>query len=563
MRIVIKLFAIAMALFSSILFAKNHFCPPAELVKQNEHTIQAWQHDRLYWSIQYRGWPYADKIGFDRVFYYPENNKLDCRYRWENPKQPGTYLWTAVELSPDANTKVSIQGVNWKSVENFHECESVRPETCAFEITSDVANQNTVKPKTPMTAKNQMVSIEKFNPFKAIDHQSLYTLFPLIIILLLLAWAYRRQNNTKWFIAIPIVLAICSVPYYLAMSDGSHALPNTLKQVVSFYSIGVAILFGNPLSLVFIAGLLISVFILWTPNKIRYVVIALMMAMACTIYVLLKYTHLQNSAALYVGLPAILALGMSLSPKSKTALGSSMKGITIALLIAPIIFREGYICVLFAAPIFYLIGAIIGYAIDKANKQKDGPSKLQSAAIASVFTLLAFEGITSFTSFPRYNEVVVSKVVHSNINEVRSQLAKTPVLGQDKPLFLKIFPYPTGIKGQGLNVGDERIVNFVAYKHILWSKVEGDLVLKITESQHHKVRFDIVKDDSYLSHYVKWEGSEVMLKPIDDNHTKVTWRLSYKRLYDPAWYFYPLQTYAVKLAATELIDHAATPAHDS
>lgn len=137
MRIAIKLTTIMIALVSTSLYAELHHCPPAHLVKKNESNISAWEHDKLYWTIKFKEWPYAKVIGFDRVFYYPENNKLDCRYRWENPKVPGTYLWTAVELSPDANTKVSIQGANWKSVENFHTCESGRPETCAFKITTD------------------------------------------------------------------------------------------------------------------------------------------------------------------------------------------------------------------------------------------------------------------------------------------------------------------------------------------------------------------------------------------------------------------------------------------
>lgn len=391
---------------------------------------------------------------------------------------------------------------------------------------------------------------------------TVFTVLPLIIILLFLAWAYKKRNQSRWYITIPITLIACAFPYYLSLYFRSPDFPKTISEIIFFYGLGVSFLFANPISLIGLVVCLGYVFIHWTPNKIRYVVIALILAMACAIYLLLMYTNLQNTAALYVGLPVILALGMSLSPKSKTALGSTMKGITIALLIAPVVFREGYICILFAAPIFYLIGAIIGYSIDKANKQKDKLTKIQSTLVASLFALLSFEGITSFTSFPRYNEVIVSKVVNSNINLVREQLTKSPVLGQNKPYFLKIFPYPTSITGQGLNVGDERVVNFVAYKHIWWSKVEGDLVLKIAQSEPNQIRFDIVKDDSYLSHYVKWQGSCVMLKPIDDNKTKVTWRLSYKRLYDPAWYFYPLQTYAVKLAARELIDHAATPKHD-
>src|SRR5581483_11878154 len=42
---------------------------------------------------------------------------------------------------------------------------------------------------------------------------------------------------------------------------------------------------------------------------------------------------LSDSAALYIGIPLILALLLSLMPKSTSALGATMKGITIALLL--------------------------------------------------------------------------------------------------------------------------------------------------------------------------------------------------------------------------------------
>lgn len=134
MQTTIRLTVIMAALFSSMLYASEHFCPPPDLVKKNEKNISAWQHDDLYWSIGHKGWPYAKEIGFMRAIYYPENNKLDCYYRWEDPKQLGTYLWTTVALNPDANTKISVQGANWESSDNLMICKSGRPETCAFEI---------------------------------------------------------------------------------------------------------------------------------------------------------------------------------------------------------------------------------------------------------------------------------------------------------------------------------------------------------------------------------------------------------------------------------------------
>lgn len=100
------------------------------------------------------------------------------------------------------------------------------------------------------------------------------------------------------------------------------------------------------------------------------------------VYTILRKHNLYDSAALYIGLPLILALGLSLTPKTNSAMGATMKGMTIALLLSAVIFQEGYICILFASPIFYAVGAIIAYPIDRARKRKSKNITLQTAAIA-------------------------------------------------------------------------------------------------------------------------------------------------------------------------------------
>jgi len=266
---------------------------------------------------------------------------------------------------------------------------------------------------------------------------------------------------------------------------------------------------------------------------------------------------LSDSAALYIGIPLILALLLSLMPKSTSALGATMKGITIALLLSAIVFNEGYICILFAAPLFYAIGALAAIPIDLARKHKKRP--IQAGIVATILALMSLEGTTDVTTFPRDNEVTVSKIVASPVDAVREQLAEPPRLEGTKPFFLRIFPYPVATSGLPLKVGDEVKTDFVAYKHIWWTRIEGVLVLKVTALGPDGIKFVATSDDSYLSHYLAWQRSEVALQPIDATHTKVTWTLAYRRILDPSWYFGPMQRYAVRLAAEELIDHVAGP----
>ena len=294
------------------------------------------------------------------------------------------------------------------------------------------------------------------------------------------------------------------------------------------------------------------------PGQWKLFSAVLVIGCAGLVYWFLRRGGLEQSAALYTGLPLLLALGLSLTPPDKSATGATMKGMAIALLLAAPIFQEGYICILFASPLFFAVGLIIAASIDWSRRRRNTKGKLESAAVVAVIALMAIEGTAPGTSFPREHEVVVSKLVPAPIEAVRTTLARAPRLGDNKPLFLRIFPYPVALEGEGLGVGDTRRATFVAYKHIFWNRIEGTAVFKVVEASEDKVAFELVSDTSYVGHYLDWRRSEVELKP-DPGGTLVTWRLSFHRKYDPYWYFGTLQKYAVGLVTEELIDHAATP----
>ncbi len=120
--------------FAGVVCAEYH-CPAPDLVKQNEKNVSPWKDDGLFWSIGERNWPYAEQIGFDQVYFYPSDNKIECRYKWLSPKDNKTILWTSVLLNPDANQLVNIPAnVAWKKFEKGINCVSGRPETCAFDL---------------------------------------------------------------------------------------------------------------------------------------------------------------------------------------------------------------------------------------------------------------------------------------------------------------------------------------------------------------------------------------------------------------------------------------------
>jgi len=260
----------------------------------------------------------------------------------------------------------------------------------------------------------------------------------------------------------------------------------------------------------------------------------LVLGIAATVYSTLHWGGLQNSAALYIGLPLMLALGISLTPKTRSALGATMKGITIALLLAIPVFREGYICILFASPIFYIVGALIGAAIDYARRRRSRGAKLQTAAVTGLLTLLSLEGTTEITTIAREKRRHCFRIINASIEDIRLQMAKTPHLGDNKPLFLRIFPYPAAIAGSGLNLGDERRIHLrrptsrsggtvsraISFLNVAESTPRKDQIRHSTRRQLHQP----------LSHMAVLAGRA---RPLADGRTRVTCTLSYSRRLDP------------------------------
>ena len=68
-------------------------------------------------------------------------------------------------------------------------------------------------------------------------------------------------------------------------------------------------------------------------------------------YQFLAWGQLNQTAALFVGLPAIVSIIITLTPRAKSATGMAMKGITNALLVSGIFLAEGIICVVMMSPI--------------------------------------------------------------------------------------------------------------------------------------------------------------------------------------------------------------------
>lgn len=292
------------------------------------------------------------------------------------------------------------------------------------------------------------------------------------------------------------------------------------------------------------------------PKKIRpaqwsVIAIAVVLSIGAVLYRILWTEHLGKTATLFIGIPSVLAILLALTQPPKSVTGRILKGITLALLLVAPLVGEGYLCILIASPLFYLVGILIALTIDFFRERKATLS-----ALSLILLPMCLEGVTPELSFRRLETVEVTKIVTATPEQVRQSLAVSPDINRPLPALLRIgFPRPLKAWGQGVALGDVRGIHFTGAE----GDPPGDLFMKVTESREGHLRFDTVSDTSKLTQWLQWQSSEVDWEKIDETHTRVRWMISFNRELDPFWYFAPLERHVVRRAAEYLILANATP----
>jgi hypothetical protein len=293
------------------------------------------------------------------------------------------------------------------------------------------------------------------------------------------------------------------------------------------------------------------------PNRISpaqwgVIVLTLAIAAGSILYKFLMHENLGHSAAMFLGIPVVLAILLALTPKAKSVTGAILKGMTLILLIVAPLLGEGYLCILIASPLFYFIGICIGVAIDYGRKHRG----TTLSCLTLVLLPMCMEGVLPGTSFPRQQTVSVTQIIDAPPALVEQSIAQSPRIDTKLPLALRVgFPIPLAAYGAGLTVGSTRTIHFAGAE----GDPPGDLILRVAEYRSSYARFETVSDSSKLTQWLRWTGSEVSWQPLDSARTQVTWRIHFDRQLDPAWYFTPWERILVGEAGRYLIAANASP----
>jgi hypothetical protein len=280
-------------------------------------------------------------------------------------------------------------------------------------------------------------------------------------------------------------------------------------------------------------------------NKIKLYVLVGVLVVSSISFRLINDYNLEQTSILFVGLPALMTLLMvKYSKTPKSAYGVVFKVITIFLLMSSILLGEGSICVLFAAPIFYGVAALIVFIIEYLKKRNE--SKLLSVLLIPVLLVVAQPfGIKGEPEIQTEETcVVINKGVSID------SFNKKPDLLKNYPNFFKIgFPKPIGIQGTGTTIGDTRNIQFESS-----TKGIGTLSLEVIESNESSIIFKVINDNSHINHWLTWKKMKVEIIKISPNQTKIKWISQYQCDLGPSWYFEPLEEIAVEIMNKHLID---------
>jgi hypothetical protein len=294
------------------------------------------------------------------------------------------------------------------------------------------------------------------------------------------------------------------------------------------------------------------------PRTLVAAIVAL--TVASLVYRILIVSELQHTSLVFIGIPALLALSL-MWVQPKTSAGTVHKTVALALCMSGIVFGEGFICIVMASPLFFLVGAVVARLRrpePSLDLLEDDPTIIGTNVkrLGIILILpLSLEGVMPGIEMSRTEEVTRSRVVPASTEAVRASLAAPQRFDAELPAFLRIgFPVPGATSGEGLAIGDRRSVQFLHGGHH-----PGTLHLEVTSSSERAVVLTAVADDSYITHWLSWRTAEVSWEEIAPGRTRVTWTVRYERRLDPAWYFAPLERYGVGKAAEYLIESLATP----
>ncbi len=276
---------------------------------------------------------------------------------------------------------------------------------------------------------------------------------------------------------------------------------------------------------------------------------------------LLILYDLDELAAFYLGVPMLAStvLFWTDAPERRVIYRRHGGEATLILFCTAIVLYEGFVCFIFAAPIYYIAVSLSFYINLKIFEAKTRKTNRTLAATLPLLALmLGAEGMTAATTLDRQNAVTHQAVTAQSIAQLKANMAQPINFDAPRHWFISVFPKPVSVKAGTLEAGDVHVLDFV-YKRWFFTNVHsGHMKLRIEDVGRDFVKTKIVGNTSYLSSYLTIHGTHVQFNEQADGTTAISLTLHYDRKLDPVWYFAPLQYFAMSKTAEYLVETIIT-----
>ena len=295
-------------------------------------------------------------------------------------------------------------------------------------------------------------------------------------------------------------------------------------------------------------------------RRVTAVTLVLLVGIASIAVRLLIEYEFDTTALLYISIPYAISLVLAfVLPRKKNdtwwrGYADHSLSALIVFLASSIVLFEGFICVLFFLPIYFLVVSL-AFAVQwiiVSRKRRRG--KTVVSILPALILLSSLEGTTDSLSVSRDNQVIVTKTVNMSAEQILENIATPFDLRKERHWMLALFPMPHTIEAGSLNPGDVHYVHTRYHRWFVTNTHDGELHLQIVDVQPDRVRTRILHDSTFFSSYLTILGTEITLNKISAGETMIALRIDYRRKLDPAWYFHPLQEFGVARMGEFLID---------
>lgn len=280
------------------------------------------------------------------------------------------------------------------------------------------------------------------------------------------------------------------------------------------------------------------------------------------IRLILRDDWMRSTSILYVLIPYLVGVAIYIiTPQPKGVgygirLWSHMRAALIVMLSTSLLLFEGFLCVLMFLPIYFFFAMIVvatspfydkPVGIDEEEERNRISDTFRLSAVPLLILFLSLDGIRGMGP-DRHTMVSRTAVIPLSAEQIQANIIDHDYPDEGRSWFLSLFPRPVAIDAKSLHVGARHTGH---WEYRRWGMPglnvhKGTSVLEFTTATPDHLHANIVHDDSYLSHYMRFKTWDMRFTPHQNGGTEVTLTVTYDRKLAPAWYFGPMQKKVVR-----------------